>query len=882
MLFQQTDLILEHREAPHGPLLAAKGRDRRSDVASMLPAAKASLIPVPTALRPAGEIKVRKRRENRSSASSTGGALTSICSEGESGLAQLCGSPLNMSVQGSPPSIVEPESPTLLHRKSSKNRVFSKVLGSIQASRSNPALQPTRNGQSDGSIFRKLSMRRRPSFPSRSKSSEFQAQPSTPSILTASSSRTNLRPGQFSAKSSRSDPLQPRSTQMADQTSPRSRSATREPPPILSVDLNTVTECESLSLHEERSVWVAVETRGVVRPDVRDLGEDNKGAGLDVVVILDNSRFASPDSQETACDVALRIAQISTGADDRFAVFCTCCRHFPDEAKTSGCLLHPLQAVNVPSLHRELNDIRALVARPPAAGTEMSETLQEAIKALSESKNESAKPLRLTRCLVFILSPRSVGGLERMDQFSALNVYVVCTAAIPYHNGLSENSDLWMLPRSLSSNSFSQKVSVNDSAHLISQAADVMSYAREGRVFGSITDLCVDIKPRQGCVVESILGSTSSAKLKAGQTLSALVRVRIPAVITREHAAHNPLTELEDALEGLETLLGETVTDVLTISAHYKQSCFPDNNSITVEQVCTVRRPNPLSEWSIEPPTDPAAASKAEAKIYRRLIFLMATQDPPYIALDALDAFYRHRRYSLPCSGYIEYVRRELVYQLGATPLFINSEVDGFPLPASAFSPTLPAVLQVPEIDTSYHAKDVDGPHLRQFASQPHFSFDARDSLCFFTATNVPASRQAQRSVPATPLTDTRSCNPSASPRFSDALDTEGTATAQEGKCTSTSDDAESSSLDEARAIWRHMRRNVSIRASSPSRGTPSWPMGYRSLGQRTEMAREYRERELKKKALANKRSIGADTLRSLAMGSEANVSEAGAAPWLL
>ena len=47
-------------------------------------------------------------------------------------------------------------------------------------------------------------------------------------------------------------------------------------------------------------------------------------------------------------------------------------------------------------------------------------------------------------------------------------------------------------------------------------------------------------------------------------------------------------------------------------------------------------------------------------------------------------------------------------------------------------------------------------------------------------------------------------------------------------------------------------------------------------------MAREHRERELKKKALANKRSIGADTLRSLAMGSEANVGEAGAAPWLL
>lgn len=158
--------------------------DRTAPGASMLPTAKPSPLPGPTALRPAGEIKVRKRRENRSSASSFTGAQSSTCSEIEPtvlGFAQKRSPPSTVTVQGSPPSIVEPESPTLHCRKSPKNRVFSRVLGSIQASRSNPSLQPTRNGQSDGSIFRKLSMRRRPSFPSRSKSSEFPAQPPAPS-----------------------------------------------------------------------------------------------------------------------------------------------------------------------------------------------------------------------------------------------------------------------------------------------------------------------------------------------------------------------------------------------------------------------------------------------------------------------------------------------------------------------------------------------------------------------------------------------------------------------------------------------------------------------------------------------------------------------------
>ncbi|KAH7036260.1 hypothetical protein B0J12DRAFT_744414 [Macrophomina phaseolina] len=243
----------------------------------MLPVATASSIPAPTALWPAGEIKVRKRRENRSSASSINGAQYRICSETESNSLSLT----HNLIQDSPLAIVEPASPTPHRRKSSsKNKVFSKVLGSIQTSRSIPALQPTRNGYSDGSIFRRLSMRSRPSLRSRSKSSEFPVHPSTPS-------RAMLRTDQ-PVESPPGHLFQCPSPQPADQTSPRPRNAARGSPPILTVDLNVITECEALNLHEERCVWVAVEARGVVKTDVRDV-QQNEGVGLDVVLILDNS-----------------------------------------------------------------------------------------------------------------------------------------------------------------------------------------------------------------------------------------------------------------------------------------------------------------------------------------------------------------------------------------------------------------------------------------------------------------------------------------------------------------------------------------------------------------------------------------------------------------
>lgn len=524
----------------------------------------------------------------------------------------------------------------------------------------------------------------------------------------------------------------------------------------------------------------------------------------------------------------------------------------------------------------EIQGIKALATRPPAAAADMNETLRETIRTLREPTDKTAQPLRLDRSHIFLLSPQPLGELGSGDDFSPVDINAVCTAVVPYYCSMSEASNIWVLPRTLSQTCFKPEVILTDSTHLIDQATDLMSYARDGRSFGTITDFSLDIRPRQDCTIENVLGVTSSTKLKAGQTISALVRVKIPAVPTndRRNSRRDSTTELEDAFTDLEILLGEVVTEVLEVKARYRQSCFPDNILMTVEHICTVYRPNPLSHWSIGPQNDSSVISRIETELYQRFVFLIATQDPPAVALDALGTFYQNKLCSLPCSGYIERVRQELIYQMGAAPLSAKSSAN---TSASSTLQYSPKFQDVSGIHTSSYAKeDCYSPSVRHSPSQPHFSFEARDSLRF--TAQLPT---AQRSISASPLTDTHRSNTRAFPSDPNALDAGNTATEDSGKCMSTSDDAESSSVDEARAIWRHMRRNVSIRASSPSRGRPSWPTGYRSVGQRQEMAREHRERELKKKALANKRSIGADTLRSMVIGSEAGGNEAGAALWL-
>ncbi|KAK7539751.1 uncharacterized protein J3D65DRAFT_601797 [Phyllosticta citribraziliensis] len=471
---------------------------------------------------------------------------------------------------------------------------------------------------------------------------------------------------------------------------------------------------------------------------------------------------------------------------------------------------------------------------------------------------------------------------------------------------------------------------------------------------------------------------------------------------------------VDDAFADLELLLGETVTKLFTVKAHYRQSLFPENNFITVESRCQIKRPNPLSSWSISPPKDIFYALRAEAELYKRFVFLVATQDPPLVALETLATFYENKRCSLPCSGYIERVRTELLHQLEAqTPVPSVMSVRNGPSTPTQSQHSTPEGLATP--------RHIDAHQPRHYLSHPHFSFSPRDSLRF-TARKppTPTPQTVQRASSASPVLlsiakqPPQPSSPCSTARFIDtplpssAAMARGAASAvlvasgspggsglnlanssADGAMMLTSvvdspktaTSASSSPIDEARAIWRHMRRNVSMRgrttaASGARNAVPSWPAGYRrstvvageavagggdggggarvhvdgdvDMGLREMSAgigggcgggswtsssssslfpvispggtststprtittittaanttttttpsstptaaavgralvrerRERREREWKRKALLNKRSLGADTLRSLAMGGELEVGAFDGEGW--
>ncbi|KAK7523712.1 hypothetical protein IWZ03DRAFT_410557 [Phyllosticta citriasiana] len=963
----------------------------------MVPHAK-SAMPLPANTRSTSEIKVRKRREDRSSASSY--SANQALDEAEERSIKIPSSHSLRSDDAQEPlsaasSSLNSGPPSVPKRRSSK-KVLAKVLGTIQNNKA-PSLQtPVRNGQSDGSLFRKLSMKSKSTLQPRSRSSEVSLTVSPALNTTNSHSTPKARPSlnvfpdgapQFSS------PL------TAGSRTPPRTNFTNKPPPILTVDLNVMSELETLSLYEERVMWVAVEASGAVR--TRDEPNRAPEVGLDVVVVLDNSRFASPECLEIACDVALHIAESSTETDDRIAVFCTSCRHFPNVAKSSGCLLHPLGPANLASIRNEIASIKSLAEQPPPASSDLRETLLEAIKVLNEPSDRSVEPLRRERSHVFVLSPRMIGQNLANEGLDVLKLHCVCTAAIPYHQTTCPASNEWILPLALRLNFEQTGVAKTDCDHLSTQVADVLAYARMGNSPGHITDLQLHIRSSTGCAVESMLGTLSCEILNPGKTMSTLVRVKVPAIVPPSPKTPTSLVRnVDGALADLEMLLGETVTKLFTVKAYYRQSLFPENNFVTVESSCQIKRRNPLSPWSISLPTDMFRALRAEAELYKRFVFLVATQDPPVVALETLATFYENKRCSLPCSGYIERVRTELLHQLEAqTPVPSVMSRTGPSTPTQSQHSLTPDGLATP--------RHVDTHQPQHYPSHPHFSFSPHDSLRFTTRKPPPsptAPQTVQRASSASPVLRSKfnqraqlpfsptitafvdtplpssavvrsgafvaSGSPGLKPNLNKPknnngggggggimmLDSPQSRSQQAAAAASVSSPnnttSSSSPIDEARAIWRHMRRNVSTRGRSTAGAVPSWPAGYRrgtvvtgeaigrggggsgggdasagiiniNLGTNTRSTtsltsssspgviaenisssplggggggvschtnntsptttvassavdvgralvrerRERREHEWKRRALRNKRSLGADTLRSLALG---------------
>lgn len=147
--------------------------------------------------------------------------------------------------------------------------------------------------------------------------------------------------------------------------------------------------------------------------------------------------------------------------------------------------------------------------------------------------------------------------------------------------------------------------------------------------YGKLHSMRIDLHPGQGCTVLEIIGNLHESKtIRAGETELILAKIRVAKVkLPREGS--------EDSTEGmiadLQNHLGDIISAYLTVRLTYKHSAFPNHkplepldgmkhriSRIETEATATIKRRNPDSAWS--PRTSQTMSHPLEAGPVVRLV----------------------------------------------------------------------------------------------------------------------------------------------------------------------------------------------------------------------------------------------------------------------
>ncbi|KAJ9667670.1 hypothetical protein H2201_002205 [Coniosporium apollinis] len=711
-----------------------------------------------------------------------------------------------------------PIQPAARRRPSVKKRVLSKVMGSLQ---NNPKPAPRlRNGQSEGSLFRRLSVHSNSTSQSRAISSDV-ASLSSQGRESYSSGKGISHSEPNSSIDSKIDLVQLPMASDHHSLSPQSMIcpsratlvesiASQQPPFLLSCALRTMAEVEALDASARRTVWAAVEIEGCVSMAAQVPSPLNASPGLDVVVIIDNS-YASPKSIENICNVVCSLAATLASPDDRIAVFCaSCCHSVQDPHLANGCLLHALQAVNPRNIQDDLGSLQNTSSNTQSV--RLSETIASAVGVLLESGHTLDPPLRRANGHVIVLSPGLHDSVDSVPDLSPLTVHFVSTSVIP-----SDFDRLRPLIKGWCMQIFASGFgSQADQSSQREALKALIACARYNADPGRITDIYVEIIPSDDCVLTSTIGPCTYPALHAGQTMTLLLQASVQEVSNKKSQSRSlakSTTTVDEAFADLEMLLGEMTTDLFTVKVHYKHSHFPKNTELIAVDTCRVRRPNALSAWrSLPCSKDAERAQSRMHQVHRRLVSVIASDESPSAALLALEGLPDRISGTFACPEFMDLVRGELEHRCQAL---------GCPIPNP--EDEVSSTLRAPSPDLG------------------RFSFEHRGTLYLDLPYRL-SPKRASTDSPATVI-HTRL----------------------------TEDPAEEEPDDRARNIWRHMRKS----SKSHYRLAKSSTRSFEKLG-----SVDAQLMELRKRAVQNKRSVGADTLRSLAIGTHAGIDSGVDAPW--
>lgn len=170
--------------------------------------------------------------------------------------------------------------------------------------------------------------------------------------------------------------------------------------------------------------------------------------------------------------------------------------------------------------------------------------------------------------------------------------------------------------------------------------------ARLGLLPGRLKDVTMAIDAGPNCTIQRVLGRTGWEYLNPGQTVRLLVKVQHSSRPSpRTPAADVPdvsefVVSSQEALDELDTLLGEAVQELIHVELRYRHTLLPPGTVLSLRETGTVKKHATDLTWS------PVSARKSLDDPYSavgfqiRLIEFVASSQHPKQALAVLESIY--------------------------------------------------------------------------------------------------------------------------------------------------------------------------------------------------------------------------------------------------
>jgi len=365
-----------------------------------------------------------------------------------------------------------------------------------------------------------------------------------------------------------------------------------------------------------------------------------------------------------------------------------------------------------------------------------------------------------------------------------------------------------------------------------------MSCTEGENILGTITSLRLCFKPADGCIIVNLVGQKALKNLVIGQSCSLFVMVQVPKVrpATTAYAEDDQASLFAD----LESIVGVLETELLHVEARYRHSMLPSSNVVAIRDVAKVRRPKLDSRWSL---SRPCSDIQTAEQVHTKLAIHIADHYPCERVLRLIDRYLS-----------AEAVQEEPVRQIRQS---IAEELNGRQESGSTFTKR--------HINPSVVVTDID--HYTETTS-------AALSENFSTASStLVEDKSPALVVPVRHLVGVRSASLAALTNLAPPSHVAGLKSSP--SATHAPVETPVDGEDDARKLWRHMRRS-SMSAQRLAELADSDKLEQLSVSDEI-------MRELRQKALANKRSVGAETLKGWKWD-ERVLRERGAAaemPWL-